>query len=1009
MIRAIFTEVGRSSKILEAINVAEQDDNFKDILTNLSEEERKDLEKRKEQLAKKDFPVTDIQLEALKSNSFIKQVLVEYGDALYDLDERKIKVKASKYVFNDEGELDISETSKLKSIKNANNRREVRNNMLIDVIEAIITSPYGSGRSQKPGQFDSLKRQAVIHKIVDDSEAFNVYKQTHPNSKNILEDLMQESTEDLQKFYDNYAKVQNPNDILYYINQHYNLMQGNDLIGGGAVASSNQQKLQNLPNCALKKEFSIQLPFIYQGKEYHLGEQGINRMTSPITELNISDLYAEVQAAAPDNGKYPVLGYIGVNMENLFFVNYLIGLGLPIESISSIMMIYKNLDYYLGQYFDKKKYKYDSVNNKYLKSNSLQDGYDGNLNRAVNMLLSIDPNQGTSISHSTYIRGFLNTIISLESQAYVLNKISSYSRVDSTNGALPVLSAEAIQQRLRIQDFISHFDETSFPFNGIKEFIDTTINPEDYINSDGTLNEEFRQQMLRAPIPRMQAMYSLGILGASTLASRYLLNLNNSVLDNLQKIAKENKVNLLSSEGLVFIQNYLKNITTYLMSSNQLLGNYNNVNQEVIESEIDKSNYYIKNFPLIFFNNKAALIKKYPHLSILKNLIVSRKKGIILQSVTNITEITRSVFREEFDYMLKSNDKTLNNLAVHLFLYDYYKTGSQYKHNSYGILFSTFFLDMMGDIIPDLKTATRAFQNPVENKLDIERYSLQFIMNNPSLLPSIGNYQMEKVYIDKGNGEKALYFALEKSKEGVIRKYEYNDNTQGKKSQKYILYRQKSKDKNGKTYYQLLLLERVTMDQSNYYYRQINYNKTAFNTDSYRPYYNRNASNQEFNDEILRLKEQAELIKIDKENKKDSRVLEAEKNTRVLEIDNPAYSRVGETKSSTDNAYSRVEETLVLPKGWNRQSVENDMPYSDTELNHISTTLGREEQIIEYAYKGVSRLEGEDAMSLVNKRLDSYEDSRENRAAQHTKETTPKTKVVESAQAVDNDNHVCKN
>lgn len=129
--------------------------------------------------------------------------------------------------------------------------------MIIDIIEAIITSPYGSGRSQKPGQFDSLKRESLVHKIIDDPQAFEQYKQEHQDSNNILEDLMNKSDKYLKEFYEKYAEVQNPNDILWYINQHYNLMQGNDLIGGAAVASSNQLKLQNLPNFSLKNHQQI--------------------------------------------------------------------------------------------------------------------------------------------------------------------------------------------------------------------------------------------------------------------------------------------------------------------------------------------------------------------------------------------------------------------------------------------------------------------------------------------------------------------------------------------------------------------------------------------------------------------------------------------------------------------------------------------------------------------------------------------------------------------------------
>ena len=960
MLRTVFTEVSRSGKVAKAIQEAldniTKDKELEELYNSLTDSQKEQVQKNKKAMESKDFAITDMQLESLKKNPFIAKALeVSSENVISEPNERKIVVKNGRYVFNEDGTLNISESSKLSSLKNKAARKEVRDNMIIDIIEAIITSPYGSGRSQKPGQFDSLKRESLVHKIIDDPQAFEQYKQKHQDSKNILEDLMKKSDKDLKEFYENYAEVQNPNDILWYINQHYNLMQGNDLIGGAAVASSNQLKLQNLPNFSLKKPLADQLPFKYKDKIYYLGSEGINRRLSPITGNTISDLYAEVQAAAPDNGKNPVLGYLGINLNNLYFTNYLIGLGLPIESISQILMIYKNLDQYKALVFDKNN-KWNAIQNNYLYNKETRpDGFDGDISKAVNIILT---NPDFIMEHSTYIRGFLNMLISLDEQARVLNNISSYSRVDSTNGALPVLSGEAIQYRLKVQKFIDQMNDSSFPFNGLKEFIDTSIDPEtQFITNSGEISEEFRQKLLKSPMSRMQAMYSLGIVGASTLSSRWLISMNPSIIQNLQKIATENGINLLGKKGLQFINNYLKNIPAYLMSSNEWIGNHYDEKKNLLMTQSEKSNYYIHDFPIKFYNKLPALRNNYPDISIFKNLIVSQKKGIILQSISNIDEQTRNIFREELEDMLKTGDKTLNDIASDLFLYSYYKTGLQYKHNSYGILFSTFFLDMLGDVIPDLKTATKNFGNYVDNKNggDLNRYSFQFLVNNINLLYKVHEDNVEIKYKTDSQGNTTRYVQIAKSKdEDKLLKHEYIGKD-GKTALKHIIINHKEKDPKSKGYkIKTVLYELNGVENGYYLYIPINFNRSILaGRDSYRPYYNRNVDNQEFNKEIFTLKSQGEVmrIKASKNAKENSKNKQNKQN--MNSVDN----------YSLDRASSIEEESSF---DINDDVLERDMDDSSVELPDY--VISRTDQIED------SEIEiGEDILNRAS-RVDENED-----------------------------------
>ena len=141
----------------------------------------------------------------------------------------------------------------------------------------------------------------------------------------------------MDKFLEDWAGIEDPSNINFYLDTFRNLMDGNALIGSLAVNSSCHYKFQFVNNgegidIAPEFQFKIKLP----GMNTFATVDKVDTVKSPFTKNLIGRICAEFQAASPDNGKDPCLGDLGLNGNTVSRVSFLIRIGLDPRTIGKL-------------------------------------------------------------------------------------------------------------------------------------------------------------------------------------------------------------------------------------------------------------------------------------------------------------------------------------------------------------------------------------------------------------------------------------------------------------------------------------------------------------------------------------------------------------------------------------------------------------------------------------------------------------------------------------------------
>lgn len=235
-----------------------------------------------------------------------------------------------------------------------------RDNMMIDIEYAILTSQEGSEQVYKPGNFDTVKKWGKISRIIDDSvlrrrfitkygyliginTEDTVAVEENDNAETILSILHHKSLnnngtevdtitlDDIEDFLD---QGQSMNALLpqTYNYMHTQNMVGASLVGVYANGASMHTKMQET-YLSIDKEHS----FFIAGfdKEYRLIES-LHDQTTEIggNTVYIQELIAQLQAASVDNAKDPTLADLYQSMFTSGIALIMCRAGIDLEELS---------------------------------------------------------------------------------------------------------------------------------------------------------------------------------------------------------------------------------------------------------------------------------------------------------------------------------------------------------------------------------------------------------------------------------------------------------------------------------------------------------------------------------------------------------------------------------------------------------------------------------------------------------------------------------------------------
>lgn len=615
---------------------------------------------------------------------------------------------------------DISETSRMGDIKSLRLRKGMRNNLLIDIMEGILTSPEGSALSTQAGNYNNVKHGSRMMDILHDANAIKGFTKSeyYDAKKGLWASLNALSTQELEQVYSQYATIEDPNSFTTFMANHRNLMDGNTLIGAFAVNSSSHYKYQFL-NLTLEKSFRFNIQPL--GASTPIEITSVDDVYSPLDPKTlISTICSEYQAASPDNGKDPCLGALGINLRNVYMVDFLSRIGLDPQS-TGVLLRSDALENYGKEAAKKAK-------------NLSHTGFDGNISKIVDLNTKLLLGMTLTADEKEYAVKYYAWINNIKATAKALNDAKAISRTDSRNGALPVNVAEVMQQRLEAEDFMSKAKSSTFPIQGFANFID--IDAKFPFYQDTAQQEEaekkFRDKMLESPIARQQAFYSLGITSSRGLVEQWLPTMSESTLKAIKLLRYRMQKSLTRKSDISTLKKFMSELTTYLLSTERLFG----------KNQVENRNYFIHDFPMKFHeylyrkNDKGEYVHKdIQDLVFIKRITNKSKEGIYMKDVSCKTSPqARRHFNEAFEQMFFNGDKETRDMALDLVKYTYFSNGMTYGHSSVSNFITTAMFEALPNFVESLNYMNGAWADADDKH--ILRFVDQFLLNHTDLIPS---------------------------------------------------------------------------------------------------------------------------------------------------------------------------------------------------------------------------------------------------------------------------------
>lgn len=711
-------------------------------------------------LKKGEFTNGDLNsfLRKVTDSEELKQRIInklEKSHALYQFPYRR--TERGRLVVNN-GELDINATSKLEGLPSSV-RKRVRDNMLIDLMWQITTSKPVSRRAMTPAHFDTITKTATINRIKRDPAAREALLDRIGRNTSVVEYLKNVTMSELVDFYEKYATPELPADIITYMKNHRNLMDGNDLIGISAVNSSTHYKLQNAHK-------PVVLKGVWANKVKFRGVT-LNRlspMNSPIDGHLLTDSHSEIQAAAPDNGKNPQLGDFGANTESMSYIDFLDKLGIGIQDIGMILEIKSYIEE-MESLLDSDKVSKDTAN--LAKSGTFEtlDHFNGDTFDTIFEHLfrgkTITEMLDEQLISETELLNTYKWLTLTDNMSSVFNEFSCISRCDSPNGALPITISEAIANEVAVQNFVTKVTAANSYFDNLGDFIDTSINGRDGEGNLMTVGQ-LREAILNSPSTnkRMQAFYTLGIAAASTLAGQYLPQFSNNLRDAVVGMSTVLKLNPRWEKDKAIFTAFYNDFTAYILSSLDLMQG-----KEVGSTILEQRNYYIHDFPvkvakilhdIIGSNRQYSPYRELINYSFIRNMAVNSRYGVFYKDILNVASETRNIYSEELDQMLRSDNAEVKKFAFDLLMYSMYANALLYRHNAISVFFSTDFLSRIPGFFDGIRENTETI---LANSEKMQGFLSQFIVNNPTAAPVI-------------KSKKGFKISWQKKVEGEARKLE---------------------------------------------------------------------------------------------------------------------------------------------------------------------------------------------------------------------------------------------
>ena len=662
--------------------------------------------------------------------------------------------------------------------------REARNNMLIDIMRAILSSKYVSYQVNHPGNYEHITGESFRTKILNNRTLQEKWKEIH-REKPLSESLLNADYGEMKKFIEKYEKKPNPLSLATYAYYHHQNMVGKELVAIYALNTTMQGKYQqtNL-GVAPYYQFTINgfnVSSLHEKERTYYDSKG-----NVIRKALISSNNEEFSAASVDNVKDPRLADLMQTKENAYITNAMVRMGIDIKELG----LFTALPFYRlsseGYFAVARDYgvsidKYDS-GDLYITSKELME-----INEYLRNKDPEEPIDDSAMKEK--VKRAVNIMYRITKIAEHLEGLTFISRPDSPNGAIDHTLAGALKQVFRVDDFLEK-ERREKVLTGYEILVNNLVKPTDSV-------DDIREAILTSPIPILTASYTLGIQLPLDMIATQFPQINKQRRDFLQELKKDYKYEELSKN---LISKYLKEAVVYGMSRADIFTATDDKGNDVTPA---MKAYYLVNYPQIFKTIKSD--SKFAQFEVIRAMMVDNNGDIVIPNMVDLKGFRETAIRD-LNWMLaggSEHDSDITNMAIDLFRYSYFKDGLGWRPSGFSSLFDSLFLSS----IPSYLETIRKLTFDGSDGLDWNKFDELFTRNHPTMIynslerlaPSFGgtppyvvDEQTGKIYVEakpKRTGDGYVSPVDNKIYEGQYKRityknelYEYTDsmlNTNG--------------------------------------------------------------------------------------------------------------------------------------------------------------------------------------------------------------------------------------
>lgn len=641
------------------------------------------------------------------------------------------------------------------------NSLEARNNLLIDMMYGVLTNADTASKILNPGGFDYQKRSARIMTILNDSYESDlstalqaievkldktVQKDGKSYPKSIASYLFDLDLDTLDKLAEKTKTKMDPLSPRTQVMLHQQNMTGAKLIGIYANHNANHALMQHT-QLSLDEENGS---FTLNGKRLTSLHDVMNRDKEFISKNNAGFL-----AASVDNVKDPVLAALNQNtftadasmlLSRLGYNPIEIGLLMMQPIVQEITQTYfresregKGKDTIIDEVLD--KYKERAA----LNSDLTYDNYKNNSfyieELADNIMLAkeavTDRSQTSDFRKIEFYQkqvavGYLFKRVM--NSANALGQLVQATRSDTQGGAAGPTIADTELKIQKVKDLLDQIESNDkFPLKNANVIYDDLL-------ADNPDTDTLRERLLSAPLPFLQAFYTLGLQTSERMLGSYFPQYTESfraVIDSLRDLTKTGRLNVKTMNSVY------NDLLAYIMSKNGFFGSELVVNPDsevgdIIVSSSKKRKDFINNFPA-YFKKVVTDNEDIADLEFIKRLRVIRANDtnpvdtVVFKNVGQLSPTLRERYMRDWASLLYMSNPEAQGLALNLFRYSYYRNGFAFGPNTFIHLAPVAVRNIIPEYISTLRSLTLSND-------DYSQFVDQYVYNhldNRKLVPEV--------------------------------------------------------------------------------------------------------------------------------------------------------------------------------------------------------------------------------------------------------------------------------